>query len=238
MLFFYIRHGDPIYDPDSLTPLGKRQAEAAAKRLSRYGMDKIYASTSTRAIETAAPTCEILKKQAELLDFCNESYTWDDLSVESSDGKRRWAFDDAKFKSLFLSPEIRSLGDLWYHHKSFEDTNFKKGIERIYDESDKFLSLLGYEHERYTGRYKCVSPTNDRIALFAHQGFGIAFLSCILDIPYPTFSTHFDMTHTGITVIDFSDDGGYCNPTVLTLSSDAHIYSEGIPTKYNNSIYI
>lgn len=33
MLFFYIRHGDPIYNPDSLTPLGRRQAEALGKRL-------------------------------------------------------------------------------------------------------------------------------------------------------------------------------------------------------------
>ena len=33
MLLFYIRHGDPVYDPDSLTPLGLKQAEAVAKRL-------------------------------------------------------------------------------------------------------------------------------------------------------------------------------------------------------------
>ena len=50
MLLFYIRHGDPIYDPDSLTPLGLRQAEAVAKRLSLYGLDEIYASSSNRAM--------------------------------------------------------------------------------------------------------------------------------------------------------------------------------------------
>ncbi len=33
MLLFYIQHGDPVYDPDSLTPLGFRQAETVAKRL-------------------------------------------------------------------------------------------------------------------------------------------------------------------------------------------------------------
>ena len=63
MIFYYVRHGDPIYDPDSLTPLGKRQAEAVAKRLSVYGLDEIYASTSNRAILTATPTAEILKKE-------------------------------------------------------------------------------------------------------------------------------------------------------------------------------
>ena len=56
MLFFYIRHGDPIYDPDSLTELGKKQADAVSKRLALYGIDKIYASSSNRAIQTAKPT--------------------------------------------------------------------------------------------------------------------------------------------------------------------------------------
>ncbi len=76
MLFFYIRHGDPIYSPDSLTPLGERQAEAIAKRLVLFGIDKIYASTSDRAKLTAKPTCEILKKEPELLDFANEGHAW------------------------------------------------------------------------------------------------------------------------------------------------------------------
>ena len=35
MLLFYIRHGDPIYNPDSLTPQGERQAEALAKQIGR-----------------------------------------------------------------------------------------------------------------------------------------------------------------------------------------------------------
>jgi broad specificity phosphatase PhoE len=52
MLFFYVRHGDPTYNPDELTPLGHRQAEAVAKRLSLYGIDKIYSSTSNRAYLT------------------------------------------------------------------------------------------------------------------------------------------------------------------------------------------
>ena len=56
MLLFYIRHGDPVYDPDSLTPLGARQAEALAKRLARHGLDRIYASSSNRAMLTAMAT--------------------------------------------------------------------------------------------------------------------------------------------------------------------------------------
>lgn len=63
MLFFYVRHGDPTYNPDALTPLGRRQAEAVGRRLSAFGVDKIYASTSTRAIQTAQPAAEMMKRK-------------------------------------------------------------------------------------------------------------------------------------------------------------------------------
>ena len=65
MLLFYIRHGDPIYDPDSLTPLGQEQAKALAKRLIVHGVDKVYSSPSNRARMTAQPL-------SVLLDFLKE----------------------------------------------------------------------------------------------------------------------------------------------------------------------
>ena len=91
MLFFYIRHGDPTYHPDALTPLGRRQADAVAKRLALFGLDRIYASTSNRAIETAQPTCELLKLDMTQLDFANEHHAWMELGVVV-DGRRRWLF--------------------------------------------------------------------------------------------------------------------------------------------------
>ena len=72
MILYYIRHGDPIYHPDSLTPLGKREAEAVAKRLAVYGVDGIYSSTSNRAIETAAPLAELLKKELRAMGILDE----------------------------------------------------------------------------------------------------------------------------------------------------------------------
>ena len=63
MILYYVRHGDPIYNPDSLTPLGQRQAEAVGKRLALYGIDEVYSSDSNRAMQTAEPTCQLLKKE-------------------------------------------------------------------------------------------------------------------------------------------------------------------------------
>ena len=101
---------------------------------------------------------------------------------------------------------------------------------------DELFSSLGYEHERYTGRYRIREANEKRVALFAHQGFGLAFLSAVLDIPYPIVCSHFDMCHTGVTVIHFKNSGEYSIPKVLTLSSDAHLFGEGLPLRYNNNL--
>ena len=238
MLFYFIRHADPIYHPDSLTPLGHRQAEALAKRLSTYGFNKIYSSTSTRALMTAQPTCEVLKMQLTELDWCNEHHAWLQLAPLCEDGRRRWAFANPDIVKQMNSPEVRRLGRQWYEHEYFKDTQFKEGILRIQNEADALFESLGYKHEPERGGYVPVNPNEERVALFAHQGFGLAFLSCVLDIPYPLFSTRFDMTHSGMTVIEFQNGFDIVNPRVLTLSNDSHLYREGLPTKYQNRLYI
>ena len=234
MLFFYIRHGDPIYNPDSLTLLGEKQADALAKCLSMYGIDRIYASSSNRAIQTAKPTCELLKKEMEIMDFANEGYTWQELTVEKNE-KKIWIFQDEEIKMLFTDESVISLGYKWYEHDKLQ--KYQKGVERIYGEAYSFFKSLGYEHIRNTGRYKVLKTNNERVAFFAHQGFGLAFLSVVLDIPYPMFSNHFDMCHTGMTVIEFKEENNFAIPKVLTLSSDSHLYRDALPTNYNNSLY-
>lgn len=237
MLLFYIRHGDPVYNPDSLTPLGHRQAESISKRLALYGINRIFASTSNRAIETAIPTSELVKKEIELLDFCNENHVWTEFTVPNDNGKSNWIFHDKNMCRLLVREDVKSLGNKWYEHPEFLKFNFKKGIDRVNKDVDAWISKLGYEHMREMGIYKAIAPNNDRIALFAHQGFGLAFLSSLLDIPYPYICTHFDMGHTGMTVIEFKEIDGIVIPKILSLANDSHIYKDGLPTCYNNSIY-
>ena len=145
MLFFLIRHGDPIYDPDSLTPLGHRQAEALAKRLALYGLDEVYTSTSNRAKLTAKPACELLHLEPKQLDFANEAHTWADLTVEREDGKPgvTWMFYNKRTVALLNSKEIRELGDRWYDHPDLVAHHYTKGIDRIYDASDEFFAGFG-----------------------------------------------------------------------------------------------
>lgn len=240
MLLFYIRHGNPTYDPDELTPLGKRQAEAVGRRLSMYGIDEIYSSTSTRAMQTAQPTCEILAKEIHTLDWMHENYAYKSLSLPYSDGKNAWLWSHPEYAELLCSRELREMGDRWHEHPRLVGHDFGAAIKRIGDEADKWLATFGYEHDRDRGQYKITSDEykDKRIALFAHEGAGKVFLSEILDIPYPYFSTHFDIQQSGVTVIKFDDGsgkhdlGGYARARVLTVSNDSHLYRSGLPTEY------
>jgi len=235
MLLFYVRHGDPIYDPDSLTELGKEQARALAKRFATYGLDEIYSSTSNRAMMTAEPTCNLLKKEMKLCDFANEAHAFGEFTVKTSAGITNWAFHDRDTMIKFTSSEVLALGDEWYKHPCFEGAKFEAGIKRVNAAVDEFLLGLGYKHNRDSHSYEIVKHNEKRVALFAHQGFGVAFLSSVLDIPYP-LAARLDMSHSSMTVINFSGGwGNVCVPKILQLSNDSHLYREGIITGYCNN---
>lgn len=238
MLLYLIRHGDPIYEPDSLTELGEKQAEALSKRLEILGFDKVFVSSSERAILTAKPTCEKIGIEPTVLDWCNEKYAFEEFTAEDQNGKRNWVFSLKETRKLLSSSEIVNLGKDWYKSPKLEGTKYHEGIMRISKNADEFLANLGYVHNREENNYKVVNHSDQRIALFAHCGFGLAFLSAVLDIPYPMLAMRFYIQHSGVTVIEFNDLDSISIPRVFQLSNDSHLYKENLPTKYMNRIDI
>ncbi len=237
MLLYYIRHGDPIYFPDSLTELGEKQAESLAGKLSGFNFSKIYTSTSNRAILTAKPLCEALKTDYIELAWCDERYAAEEFMGYDSKKEKHFLFTCDNYRELFVSREVESLGYEWYNHPAFAEMNCKSGMKRISNETYKFIESLGYKHNTDDRNYTPIMPNDDRVALFAHAGFGSVFLSCLLDIPYPMFSARFTMSHSSVTVIEFPNDR-VSVPRVLTFSNDSHLYKDGLSTKWCNIVDI
>ncbi len=243
MLIFYVRHGDPIYSPDSLTPLGERQAESVAKRIALFGVDEIYASSSTRAIQTARPTSELLKKEIKILDFLNENHLDTHLQISTKDNKKKWFWSHPETSAILASREVREMGDNWYKHPAFEKYHFEQTILPINRALDEFIASHGYEHDTDKGLYKVNERKPEkRIAIFAHECMGKIFMSHLLDIPFPYYAAHFEMKHSAMTVIRL-DDGAlvddndtpseYARARVLTLGNDSHLYRDGLPLLHN-----
>ena len=239
MLFYYIRHGEPLGVPDySLTPLGREQAKALAKRLCLFGIDRVFASPTLRTMQTAQPICDLLRKEITTCDWADEGIVWNEFTVPHPKYEHTWAFFDSKYLEIFSSPEVRALGERWYEHPDLAGLNFKAGVERVNAAVDEFFLSLGFRHDRENARYEVVGEhlNRDRVALFAHQGFGMSFFSSMLDIPYPMFCTHFDFSHSSMSVVNFEPRGKYVYPHVLQTANDSHLYREGIITGYHNSI--
>jgi len=235
MLLFIIRHGDPVYNPDSLTPLGHLQASAVAKRLALYGVDKLFASPLIRAQQTEQPTADLIKKEIVTLDWTSESFAAHCFFTQKEE-RNGWVY--AKRRNEMRSPRIYKLGFEWYKDEVFDDTRSEEGYKHILDESDSFFKSLGYEHDREGFFYKPINENNDRVAVFCHEGFGLSWLGTLLDIPLPIIWSNFTVSHSNMTVIDFNSHGtDKVIPQVLTHSNDSHLYREGLPTKYQNSIY-
>ena len=238
MLLYYVRHGDPIYDPDQLTPLGEQQAAALARRLALFGVDEVFASTSNRAIQTAKPTCEALGLTLTTLDFLNENQLKGKLTVKTADGSAPWIWAEPAYAELLCSRELRELGNAWYTHPAFAPFEFEKTILPINEQIDRFIAAYGYEHDTEKGMFKVTKRQPEkRIAIFAHECIGKLFMSHLLDVPFPYYATHFEMHTSGMSVIRF-DDGTRKDPTkpprdyararLLTLSNDSHLYREDV----------
>lgn len=237
MLLYIIRHGDPIYDPDSLTPKGHLQAKALAKRLALHGLDKIYASPLKRAQQTAQPTCDLLGKEMQIEEWTSERIAADRFCVKYDDGHWGWIFHQ-HVANLRNDESVNYSVNNWYESKTFTEhpeKDFKAGYEDLIAASDEFLAKHGYKREGAI--YKITEPNEERVAVFCHQGFGTAWLSHLLSVPPQIFWSSFDISHTGVTILNFRNNtDGITAPLCVCMSDLSHIYSEGLPYEFNNYI--
>ena len=68
----------------SLTPMGIEQAQRMARYVARYPVEKVYASSLQRAVDTAVPICCMLNCPMETSDDLREIYAgaWEGISFE------------------------------------------------------------------------------------------------------------------------------------------------------------
>ncbi len=234
MLLYIIRHGDPDYKSDSLNPKGKREAEAVARRMCSVKPDRIFTSPMGRAIETAMPTCELLKKKHTVLEWAREIE--DERLTEFPDGIKKSVTYLPNFyyrtaKNIDLSFDEAHLSD------GFSDTGMKAAQERIVAGGREFLEELGYKEEN--GIYRIIKPNEEKVALFCHSVMGRLWMSHLLHIPMHIMWSSFAYSFTGVTVIEFKNyEEGFTAPKCLSYCDLGHIFADGQSMLFENDIYI
>ena len=234
MLLYIVRHGDPIYETDTLTERGRLQAEAVGKRMLDAKIDRIFSSPMGRAKETADPACRLLGIEKEIEPWTHEI-----------GDERLTPFPDGVMKSISVVQNTYYLEngniDLTYENSydctGINQSEMKKAVAYIKENGREFLERLGYREEN--GVYRIIEPNESRVALFCHAAFARAWLSTLLHVPLHIMWASFDYTHTGVTVLEFkNNENGITAPKCLVLSDLSHLYSAGLDLRYNNRVEI
>lgn len=175
MKLLIIRHADPDYSIDSLTPTGWREAELLSKRLSRLDIGAFYVSPLGRAKDTASLTLKKMNRTAVECPWLREfipricrpgsdedSVVWDWLPAE-------WTKDARYFdRSAWSTTDVMTAGRV------------QEEYDWVISGFDRLLSAHGYDREKEY--YRAVNSNQDTIVLFCHFGVECVLLSHLLGI--------------------------------------------------------
>ncbi|MDR2110398.1 MAG: histidine phosphatase family protein [Spirochaetaceae bacterium] len=180
MRFLIIRHGDPDYEHDSLTDLGRRQAAALAGRLAKFPLKRLYSSPYGRALATAQYTAGKTGLPVEKLEWIREM---NDVVVS---GKLRNDLAVWHISPRRLSVLARE-GDGWIKNRIFEKTLLSARLQEMEQGGRILLKEYGLSPEErgYTREWDLAGGGD--AAIFCHQGSGITFMAWLLRLSPPDF---------------------------------------------------
>lgn len=175
MRILLIRHAEPDYTVDSLTPKGRVEAELLSQRLVRYDIRDFYVSPLGRARDTAACTLGKLERTAEVLPWLAE---FRGRCADPETGRKRlpWDLPPRFWSALPGAHDIRS----WTDAPLFSGSDVGDIWRETTAGADQLLSRYGF---RKDGPVWTGGPnTRDTIALFCHFGISMAFAAYLMDL--------------------------------------------------------
>ncbi len=219
MRILFIRHGDPNYTDDCLTPLGHVQAKAAAERVKNEGISRIYSSSCGRAYETALYAAELLQLPIEQLDFMRElDWGWADEAA----GKRAHPWECAK--EILCAEGVDPMRtEAWREHRYFVNSDpLIPLVDAAVDGFDAILAQHGYV--RCGDVYRCVRPSDETIALYSHGGSSSAVVAHMLNMTFLQFCAICEPERTSITTLTMKTNAdGLAVPLVEIMNDHRHI---------------
>lgn len=173
MKLLIVRHGDPDYSIDSLTPTGWVEAELLSHRLSKLDVKAFYVSPLGRAKDTAKATLEKMGRTAEVKPWLREVA----LPQNVRDRLKRfwdWLPQDWTNDPIFYDREN------WWNAPILQEAGTEAIIRNIWAGLDALLADHGYVREG--NLYRAERANEDTLVLFCHFGLECVLLGHLLGI--------------------------------------------------------
>jgi len=220
MKIYLIRHAEPDYPNHTITAAGHLEAQALAHHLKVTGADRIYCSPVNRAVHTMRYTADLLGLEPVIEPWTSE------LSWQASDSQGRplaaWNIPGETVRAAPPYPD----GEKWPGRAPYRE--YAGSYDSLQRDSDAFLQRHGYEREE--GRYRIRESNRESIAMFCHLGFGLTWLSHLLELPFPLVWSSFWLPPSSVTTILFEERSElWAVPRCTGLGCVAHLHKAGLP---------
>ena len=225
MRLYIIRHADPDYPNNTITPAGHLEAQALAKRMTVLRPHRLYSSPLPRAHQTMQYSADALGMTGSIEEWTAEMSECR-LTLEPWGEMVMWDVPGEIIRAH--EPHVHHHN--WHSLNCLSDPLFRRRFNELKQNSDLFLARHGYQREG--GRYRCVDPHRQRIAVFCHGGFGLCWLAHLLEIPAPLMWSGFHMPPSSVTTILFDERSKeWATPRCIGFGDVSHLYEAGLPVQ-------
>ena len=228
MKLLIIRHGDPDYEHDDLTEVGKREAQCLAARIAPMKVREYFVSPLGRAKATAAPTLEKAGRQATEYDWLRElsiPIARPDKNGELSRVPWDWLPQDWLRDTRLLSAER------WMENEVMQGGRVGEAYAHVTWELDALLARFGYEREGLL--YRVREPNEDTLVFFCHLGLGCALLSHLMNCSPMVLWQGTVMAPSSVSVVYTEERRpGYAAFRAASIGDVSHLYAAGLAPSF------
>lgn len=219
MKLIIVRHGDPDYEKDSLTPQGFKEADLVADRISKLDVKAFYCSPLGRAQDTARPTLEKMGRKAKTLSWLRE---YEGRIKINGEKKGAW---DRLPREWTDNPDFYDYKK-WIETDIMQSDNVPRTYKKVCKGIDKLLADHGYRHE---GKHYVVeSPNHDTVVLFCHFGVEAVILSHIFGCSPMVLWHNFVALPTSVTTLITEErEEGIAVFRTQQFGDVSHLYAAG-----------
>jgi probable phosphoglycerate mutase len=176
MKIIIIRHADPDYENDSLTPKGWREAVYLRELLQEQELTHVYVSPLGRARATAAAALEGRGIEPIVCEWLREF----DAPIHRPD------VTDKKMITWDWLPQDWATEPVFYDHRDWlshpvmTESDVKAACDWVTGSFDELLASHGYERDGHL--YRVRRPNRDTLVFFCHFGVESVLLGRLMDI--------------------------------------------------------
>ena len=174
MRLMLVRHAEPDYSVDSLTPKGRLEAELLSRRLARLDVKAFYTSPMGRAKDTAAPTLRRMNRTARILPWLVE-FRGRFFDEERGRDAIPW---DLRPRFYQAHPALADR-EAWLHEPIFDGGTVRDIWRESCDGLDSLLAEHGYFRDGQL--YRCDNNQADTQVLFCHFGIATALMAHLIN---------------------------------------------------------